>query len=130
MDGCSREQFESKFSVALVDIDAVSLLKQLAHGSTRPRRRFSGIYKKKTLWLIAHLERGGLVSPPFIKYGSHGFTIDGGNHRFWWSRHIRQSRIPVLILRDSVPEALNLLQGALVEPCGTLESSNCSGCHL
>lgn len=69
----------------------------LADISRRKDGPFSERYISRTTGIIAHLENGGILSPPLLVEGADGLAVVGGNHRLDMARHYGDDEVPILI---------------------------------
>ncbi len=100
LDGASAGTFGQDFGDAEVHwVEVKDLEAALASTARRTGSPFDQAYLSKTRRLIAHLNRGGKVSPPLIHWdaGLDGLALAGGYHRMNWALHIQAGTIPVLI---------------------------------
>jgi uncharacterized protein YoaH (UPF0181 family) len=104
LDGVKAAEFARDFpEVEVVGVDIEDLHANLMRGSQRVKDPFSKEYKTKTAGLVSHLERGGIVTPPFVRHVAGGLCLAGGNHRFGWARHRGECKLPILILSAEKP---------------------------
>lgn len=106
MDIHSAEAFAQDFGeVGLYWVEVEDLVSALASTAKRASSPFDEAYRDKTRRLIAHLERGGKVSPPLIHWdaGLDGLCLAGGYHRANWALHIKAGVIPILIRAIHLP---------------------------
>lgn len=97
MDGMSAADFKTHFpDVELYTVDLAELDGALAPGARRLKGPFSKPYRSKTSRLVAHLESGGRVTPPFLNETAAGLGLAGGYHRLGWARHLALVDVPVL----------------------------------
>ena len=100
MDTYTAEAFAEDFGdVGLYWIEVEGLVGALASTARRTGSPFDQAYLSKTRRLIAHLDRGGKVTPPLIHWdaGLDGLALAGGYHRTNWALHTKAGVIPVLI---------------------------------
>jgi hypothetical protein len=104
LDGVTVVEFARDFpEVQVVGVDTEDLHANLMPGSQRVKDPFSREYRAKTAGLVAHIERGGIVTPPFVRDIAGGLCFAGGNHRFGWARHRGVPKLPILIVRAEEP---------------------------
>lgn len=98
MDGMSAADFKTHFpDVELYTVDLAELDGALAPRAQRLEGPFSECYRSKTSLLVAHLESGGRVTPPFLNETTAGLGLVGGYHRLGWARHLALVDVPVLV---------------------------------
>jgi len=98
MDGMAAEAFAADYPhVALFEVERAELEAVLAPGARRLKDPFSQAYRSKTARLVAHLESGAQVTPPFVVHTSAGWAFAGGYHRFGWACHLGLAKMPILV---------------------------------
>lgn len=104
LDGVNATKFRQCFPVVeVVGTNAEDLHTNLDSTSQRVNNVFHSDYIAKTARLVAYLECGGAVTPPFVRHVNGGLYLAGGHHRFGWARHCRQSKLPILIVSEEKP---------------------------
>jgi hypothetical protein len=87
MDGLAAAAVAADYpDVALFEVDRDELEAALAPAARRLEDPFSETYRSKTALLVAHLESGAWVTPPFVV----------GYHRFGWACFLSLATIPIL----------------------------------
>lgn len=100
LDGMTADKFAVLFTqIEVVGVESQELCANLVQASTRLAGPFSRRYKWKSAGIVAHLEDGGRLTPPLIRYNDEDVLIAGGNHRFGLARHKQMEKICVLILK-------------------------------
>jgi hypothetical protein len=100
MDGMSAAEFATEFGdLETLWVEVDDLEAAFAPAAKRTGGPFDRPYLTKTRRLIAHLQRGGEVSPPLlhVQSGLAGLALAGGYHRTHWARHTGAGAIPVLV---------------------------------
>jgi len=97
MDGMTAADFAAAYpDVRLYEINRAKLEEVLASAARRVEGPFSESYRSKTSRLVAHLEAGQKVTPPFAMRTSAGWAFAGGYHRFGWACHLELASMPIL----------------------------------
>lgn len=118
-DGVTRTEFAALHpDVVVMRADVEAVYDILAKAARREKDPFDEAYRSKTGKLIAHLERGGLVTPPFLWLSSAGVAFAGGNHRFAWARYTGAAEIPFVVQSDHLVRILNQLPPGIAEVYG------------
>ena len=98
MDDHTAASFAEAFPyVVAASVDRLELQASLRPGSLRVKGPLSPAYKSKTARLVAYLQAGGLVTPPFVRLCPDGLAVVGGNHRLGWAHHVAQDPLAILV---------------------------------
>jgi hypothetical protein len=98
MDDHTAESFAAAFpDVVAASVGRLELQENLRTGSRREKGPLSRAYKSKTAGLVAYLQSGGAVTPPFLRLCPDGLAVVGGNHRLGWAHHCEQDPITILV---------------------------------
>ena len=98
MDDHTAASFAEAFpDVVAASVDRLELRANLRPGSLRVKGPLSSPYKSKTARLVAYLQTGGSVTPPFVRLCPDGLAVVGGNHRLGWADHMAQDPLTILV---------------------------------
>lgn len=116
LDGYSDEEFYKHYGRPdVVYIDTIKFNNTMHPSIQRNGDPFFFGDPKKMAELIAYLEYGGRVTPPFLLYNNDQVVIGGGNHRFTLAFSCNQIRIPVLIERENMDVIIERIANVIVE---------------
>lgn len=103
LDHCEAAAFAQHYpDAAVVSVVVDDLVANLAETAQRRTGPWSKAYRHKTGGLVAHLEAGGLVTPPMVVVTSAGLAMAGGYRRLGWAQFRGARMLPVLVSRQEL----------------------------
>lgn len=116
MDSYSREDFYNYYGCPeIVYIDTIKFNNNMHPSIQRNEDPFFLGDRNKMAALIAYLELGGQITPPFLLYNMDKVVIGGGNHRFTLAFSCNQTQIPVLIERENMDDIMANIAKIIIE---------------